>query len=206
MVWKKGGYHSVLKALINNTPNFENQLSLLLNKKVTHITQNGSKMEVKTLDNSVYNADHVICTASLGVLKQKRITFDPPLPKEKIDAIESLGFEGVVKLILHYPEKWWDESKFLFLWNPKDVTESGREFSEGFVTKDGVSWVTSVYALSQTMNPNALIAWISGPMVPEIEALSEATIKNGISYVVKKFLGNDYQITDPDFVIRYLLI
>ena len=39
-----------------------------------------------------YKADKVILTVSVGVLKSNAITFNPPLPQEKITAIKMLNF------------------------------------------------------------------------------------------------------------------
>ena len=39
----------------------------------------------------VYEADFVIVTLPLGVLKEDTVTFSPALSKEKTDAIKSVG-------------------------------------------------------------------------------------------------------------------
>ena len=43
------------------------------------------------IGSDTYEADYVIITVPLGVLKAGSITFDPPLSKAKQDAIKSAG-------------------------------------------------------------------------------------------------------------------
>ena len=105
----KGGYKSLVKEVTQSVLDY-----VQLNKEVTHIQQlsqrNGTTnglVVVTCSDGSVYYADHVIVTVSLGVLKNwtgvdQTITsdslFSPPLPLCKLDAIHKLGF-GVVSVL-----------------------------------------------------------------------------------------------------------
>jgi len=51
--------------------------------------QNKNKVVVKCSDGSVYVAQHVIVTVSLGVLKERADSmFEPALPEEKLNAIK----------------------------------------------------------------------------------------------------------------------
>lgn len=54
-----------------------------------------------------YPADLVLCTASLGVLKTGSLQFHPALPSWKSQAISSLGFGLLNKLILEFPTPFW---------------------------------------------------------------------------------------------------
>uniref|UniRef100_A0A1I8AMU3 Lysine-specific histone demethylase n=1 Tax=Steinernema glaseri TaxID=37863 RepID=A0A1I8AMU3_9BILA len=61
-------------------------------------------------------ADAVLCTLPLGILKHslkkpgEGVVFDPPLPQEKIGAIERLGFGNLNKLVLFFEKAFWDTS------------------------------------------------------------------------------------------------
>lgn len=44
-------------------------------------------------------ADAVVCTVPLGVLKRGKISFDPDLPEEKKQAIDALGYGLLNKVI-----------------------------------------------------------------------------------------------------------
>ncbi|QIW95841.1 hypothetical protein AMS68_001359 [Peltaster fructicola] len=62
----------------------------------------------------VIEADEVILTAPLGVLKSDMIDFDPPLPDWKQGAIERMGFGLLNKVVLVYDAPFWDESRDMF--------------------------------------------------------------------------------------------
>jgi spermine oxidase len=54
-----------------------------------------------TTDGSRYEADHVVVTVPVGVLKAEAQTiFNPPLPLKKQAAIRDIGIEMLLSLIL----------------------------------------------------------------------------------------------------------
>ncbi len=56
------------------------------------------------------DADAVICTIPLGVLKDNGILFSPPLSEQKRIAIDSIGVGNVVKIIIEFPVVFWQTS------------------------------------------------------------------------------------------------
>lgn len=52
-------------------------------------------------------ADAVVVTLPLGVLKRGAVTFDPPLPDEKRRAIERVGVGVLDKVVLRFSERRW---------------------------------------------------------------------------------------------------
>ncbi|WP_298986018.1 NAD(P)/FAD-dependent oxidoreductase [uncultured Roseibium sp.] len=54
-----------------------------------------------------FEADYVVCSVPLGLLKQQRISFDPPLPKKHLTHIGNLGFGNVTKLALKFEDPFW---------------------------------------------------------------------------------------------------
>jgi monoamine oxidase len=67
--------------------------------------QQSDKMEI-------INADQVIVTVPLGVLKAGAIEFLPPLTK-KLEAINQLQVGNVVKIVLRFREKCWPNFEFI---------------------------------------------------------------------------------------------
>lgn len=98
------------------------------NKEVTNINWNSDKVALTCADGSTHIADHVIFTASLGVLKDRHQTlFTPSLPDYKIKAIENIGFGTLGKIFLEFSEPFWptdvsDWVGYVFLWTAADLS------------------------------------------------------------------------------------
>lgn len=56
----------------------------------------------------MHHAGLAILTVPLGVLKNNTLRFHPPLPGWKIDAIETLGFGNMNKVVLQFASVFWD--------------------------------------------------------------------------------------------------
>ncbi|KAL6643037.1 hypothetical protein ACP70R_021218 [Stipagrostis hirtigluma subsp. patula] len=80
---------------------------LKLNKVVREIIYFSSGVIVKTEDNSVYRADYVMISVSLGVLQTDLIHFRPRLPPWKITAIYQFDMAVYTKIFLKFPKKFW---------------------------------------------------------------------------------------------------
>lgn len=95
------GYNQLLPELTKDLP-------ILLNQKVKKIVYNKDKVDVYTQDTH-YQADHVIITVPLGVLKSGKITFVPALPKEKQQLIDQLSMAVYDKIYLYFSQPFWDK-------------------------------------------------------------------------------------------------
>ena len=84
---------------------------------------------VTTTDGYKYFADHIIFTASLGVLKDRyRTLFSPQLPKPLKRAINFMGFGNIGKVFLEFDQSFWptDDKNWVgygFLWTEEDMKE-----------------------------------------------------------------------------------
>src|SRR5207253_7362468 len=88
--------------------------SIKLNTVVKEINIQKNNVEIKT-DNNTFDADAVLVTVPLGVLKKNLIQFNPPLPAEKQKAINRLDM-GVFNITAIKFEKafWPKEPHILF--------------------------------------------------------------------------------------------
>lgn len=128
MNWNGLGYKTILDVMMQKYPDETKQLpiddKILLNKSVTSITgwNQGNQVSISTSDGEEYKADHVIFTPSLGVLKANYDKlFKPSLNQEKIEAIKERGFGAILKVIMHFPEKWWNKiSAYSLIWTKTD--------------------------------------------------------------------------------------
>lgn len=105
-----GGYMQVPRGLLLSPSPLDVKTRHVV-KKITYNTDDNNKEKLSRVecDNGfVINADIVVVTLPLGVLKAGAVEFDPPLPDWKSAAIEKLGYGLLNKVILVYDEAFWD--------------------------------------------------------------------------------------------------
>ncbi|KAI1774134.1 vacuolar protein sorting 33A-like protein [Hypoxylon cercidicola] len=108
-----GGYQSVPWGLAN----MPSRLDVRKNAAVKRVSYSPDKSEaarVECEDGTIIDADYVVSTIPLGVLKHGNVEFNPPLPSSKAGAISRLGYGILNKIILVYSEAFWDTSKDIF--------------------------------------------------------------------------------------------
>lgn len=80
------------------------------NRNKVNKNRRPANITVKCCDGSVYRANIVLVTFSLGVLKMKHEQlFRPSLPRNIKTAIESIGFQTINKIFLEFNTPWWNE-------------------------------------------------------------------------------------------------
>ncbi len=88
--------------------------------RITYSGDGSGPATVQCEDGHTVEADFVVNTIPLGVLKHGSVEFQPPLPPWKTEAIGRLGFGVLNKVVLLYREAFWDTSRDIFgvLQNP----------------------------------------------------------------------------------------
>jgi lysine-specific histone demethylase 1 len=74
----------------------------------------GKAVKVECHNGETFEADQIVLTTPLGVLKSGSVIFDPPLPDWKQGVIERMGFGLLNKVILVYEEAFWEEHRDMF--------------------------------------------------------------------------------------------
>ncbi|EXJ78113.1 lysine-specific histone demethylase 1 [Capronia epimyces CBS 606.96] len=109
-----GGYQQVPRALWR----YPEPLDVRTHKPVKSIRYSAagsrSRATITCEDGQSIEADKVVFTAPLGVLKQQSIQFEPPLPQWKRDAIRRMGFGLLNKVILVFERPFWDVDRDMF--------------------------------------------------------------------------------------------
>jgi hypothetical protein len=67
-----------------------------------------SMSRIECENGTVIEADKIVVTLPLGVLKAGSVEFDPPLPEWKTGAIERMGYGLLNKVVLVFEEAFWD--------------------------------------------------------------------------------------------------
>ena len=99
-------------------------LDVLCEREVSQIEYSASGVRVHTKGGGEgIEADAVLITVPLGVLKARSVTFEPPLPPWKRQAIERLGFGPIEKIVLLFEQRFWDaDADFFGCLPPPDLT------------------------------------------------------------------------------------
>ncbi|XP_058056562.1 uncharacterized protein LOC131207940 [Anopheles bellator] len=190
--WRDKGYRTVLEILMKRHPlpiaveaiNLEDYTHF--NKTVTNINWTAgpdSLVSIRCTDNTVYDADHVICTISLGVLKDRYQTlFTPDLPPIKRNAIQGLTIGTVNKMFLEFEKPFWAKGwqGLSLIWNKADLEE---------VRKHRDSWMEDVFGFYIVdYQPNVLCGWISGKNARRMERSSDEDVRKACMYLLRKFM------------------
>ncbi|XP_063371713.1 uncharacterized protein LOC134659947 [Cydia amplana] len=149
------------------------------------------RVTVDCSDGSSYVADTVIVTVSLGVLKDKYSSlFSPPLPEDKLTAIEKITMGVLDKIVLQFDQVWW----------PLNVNRFGFIWKAGDRKKVPVSehWVTKIIGAHRPLGSNnVLILWTSGDIAKEVETLPEEQVKRKCVELLQRFMGDTLNVTVP---------
>jgi len=93
------GYDRILPCLADG-------LDIRLGQTVHAVRQYAQAVTVTTSEGR-FEADALVCTLPLGVLKAGAVTFDPPLPTAHQRAVDVLGLGQVTKLALRFDRPFW---------------------------------------------------------------------------------------------------
>lgn len=109
-----GGYQSVARgiAMLPAPLDIKHRAAV---KRIKYVAESSTGPARIDLENGQsIQADCVVNTIPLGVLKHGNIEFQPPLPPWKTEAIQRLGFGVLNKVILVYKEAFWDKERDIF--------------------------------------------------------------------------------------------
>ncbi|KAL8136512.1 hypothetical protein V2J09_002513 [Rumex salicifolius] len=187
------GYSTVVESLASSLPDGMIQLGKRV-VKIDWLGQHFRPVKLHFSDGSVMDADHVILTVSLGVLKagvfnEDSSLFNPPLPGFKRDAIQKLGYGVVNKLFLELcpaQQQQQQKQKQLF---PFMQMVFHRPDSESKNKK--IPWwmrrTASLYPIYE--NSRIILSWFAGKEALELESLDDKAIIDGVSTTALSFLS-----------------
>eukprot|EP00268_Persea_americana_P005391 TRINITY_DN11803_c0_g1_i1.p1 TRINITY_DN11803_c0_g1~~TRINITY_DN11803_c0_g1_i1.p1 ORF type:complete len:2279 (+),score=554.97 TRINITY_DN11803_c0_g1_i1:810-7646(+) len=181
----KGGYGAVVESL-------GKRLDIHLNHVVTEVTYNtrdcggagGQRSEVKvsTLSGSVFVGDAVLITVPLGCLKANTIRFSPSLPNWKQLSIERLGFGVLNKVVLEFPEVFWDDTVDYFGATAEETDRRGQCFM--------------FWNVKKTVGAPVLIALVVGKAAIDGQNMSTSEHVSHAVMVLRKLFG-EASVPDP---------
>lgn len=160
--------------------------------ETTEALKNDDSVRIICEDGRVFNADHVICTIPLGVLKERhKNLFNPKLPLYKQESIDALMFGTVDKIFLEYERPFLsvETSEIMLLWDDENQYSSSNtdSCSEEFFSKN---WYKKIYSFAK-ISETLLLGWISGKEAEFMETLSHEEIGNKCTEILRLFLKDE---------------
>ncbi len=156
--------------------------SIQLNSVVNTINIREQGIEIATED-EVFFADHVIVTVPLGVLKKRKITFNPPLPHDKQQAIDRLGMGLLNIASFKFPFSFWPAESHAFRFGQFDHSS-----------------ISFFFNLHHFNGQPILIGTYGGERGQAIESFSDAELIGKTMENLRKIFG--LQIPDPEFCMN----
>ena len=153
---------------------------ILLRKTVEKVKYYGHAVEVYTKNNEVFSADYALCTFSSGVLASDTISFDPPFPEWKKEAVYKNPMSVYTKIFLKFPRKFWDNHEFIL------YASKRRGYFPVFQDLDRPGILP---------NSCILLITVTGEEGRRIEEQTDLETKTEIMKTLRKIYGN--KIPDP---------
>ncbi len=155
------------------TDNLANGLDIKLNTRVTNINYANNKISVPT-NGFNFEADYVIVTVPLGVLKKNTISFTPALPADKANAINQTNMGNVNKFLLIWNTPFWDTNLQYIGYTPD--------------TKGKFNYFLNIKKFTPA---NGLVTFALGDYATTTESMTDTEITNEIMLHLKGIYGND---------------
>ena len=120
-----------------------------------------------------FEADAVVCTLPLGVLKAGAVEFRPPLPTPKQQAITRLGMGNLTKIVLHFDQPFWPRDQYAFGYQCRPVECSP----------------TVIVNLWKSHQKPALVLMTGGALSREVECWEEARLAQWATDILRDVFG-----------------
>ncbi|KAF3206454.1 hypothetical protein TWF679_008756 [Orbilia oligospora] len=199
-----GGYSELAKGL-SSTPS---ELDVRLNHVVTRIKYDPKNSEKKVVlqfaDGQTFEADKVIVTLPLGVLKREHgVDFVPPLPEAKQDAIKRLGFGLLNKVIMVYKEAFWDTNNAGFGCLRKAEEGQDEDLLSSYEKKRGRFYIW--WNTTDAVGRPTLVGLMVGDAAEQVEGEDPEEIIKEATGILKKCWGEDKVPDRPEeiFVTKW---
>ncbi|EEF52674.1 lysine-specific histone demethylase, putative [Ricinus communis] len=181
----KGGYSNVVESLSEGLRIHLNHIvtDISYSTKETGLSESqNNKVKISTSNGSEFLGDAVLITVPLGCLKAEGIKFNPPLPQWKCSSIQRLGFGVLNKVVLEFPEVFWDDSVDYFGATAEETQKRGHCFMFWNVRK--------------TVGAPVLIALVVGKAAVDGQSMSSSDHVSHALMVLRKLFG-EAVVPDP---------
>lgn len=161
-------------------------LDIRLGNAVRAIERRAKGVRVSLVDGSAIDADHVIVTLPLGVLRAGTVSFGSPLAPQRQQAIETLRMGLLNKCYLRFERVAW----------PANV-----DWIEWLGPKDGIfaQWLS----LAQSVNAPVLLGFHGGAQARDMERLDDAAMTAAAHDALRAIFGSAFPSPKAAQVTRW---
>lgn len=159
------GYQAVVDALAVD-------LTIELETVVHQVDTGNGSARVMT-NRGIHEADKVLITVPLGVLKAASIEFVPALPELKRHAIDRLGFGTLNKIAVHYDERFWPAEQYVF----------------GYLCRETDSYPTVVISMWKSHGKPILVLLLGATLGRTMETWTDTEVHDYATTVVHDIFG-----------------
>ncbi len=178
-----GGEERIATNGYDTIPNYlANGINVQLNQRVSKIDHTNTKIKV-THNATTTEADYVLVTVPLGVLKANTIQFVPALPTTKQTAIQKIGMNCVNKFLLTWNTAFWDDVQYI---------------SYTPAIKDKFNYFVNVKKVN--LSVNALMTFAYADYARQTETMTDSQIIDEIMIHLRDIYGNS--IPNPTNILR----
>ncbi|MEU8900350.1 FAD-dependent oxidoreductase [Nocardia sp. NPDC048505] len=125
-------------------------------------------------DHTTFEADKVLVTLPVGVLKAESVVFDPVLPAAKRTALGHLGFGTLNKIALHYRTCFWPADQYVF----------------GYLCRDTEQYPTVVINLWKSHGKPILVLLLGASLGRAMESWPDRAVTEYAETVVRDLFGS----------------
>ncbi|KAL8677863.1 MAG: hypothetical protein Q9186_005749 [Xanthomendoza sp. 1 TL-2023] len=197
-----GGYQQVPRGILQ----YPVPLDLRTRKVVRRITydsdgRHGGTARIHCDDGQALDADRIVLTTPLGILKEGKLTFDPPLPLWKVEPINRLGFGLLNKIVLVYDKPFWDVEQDMF-GLLRESEFPGSLDQEDYVKSRGKFYL--FWNCIKTSGRPVLIALMAGEAAIQAECTTDADLVSGVTKELRRmFQDSDVPPPSETIVTRW---
>jgi monoamine oxidase len=159
-----GGYDAIIREMADG-------LNLEMQRPVRRIEWDPAGVLVVDESGNEMRTDRVVVTVPLGVLKSGAIEFEPPLPDDKLEVIDRIGFGLLDKVWFVFNEAFWTEDSLM--WNI--VSEEGGPYREWF-------------NLQPLIGKPVLLSLVGGEVARDWAQRSDADVKEAALRQLQQFI------------------
>lgn len=195
-----GGYQGVARGLLLCPTKLDLTTKFAVKRIKYDANDFTGSATIESEDGASVEADCVVCTVPLGVLKQGSIAFDPPLPSWKTDVVGRLGFGVLNKVVLVYERVFWEPDRHIFgvvrdAPNRHSTTQKDYGVSRGRFFQ----W----FNVSNTTGLPCLIALMAGEAGFETEHSSNDHLIAEATGILRNVFGEDVPYPVESVVTRW---